>query len=440
MTSAGVSGTNVTLNLTLNNGTTTGAKAVYYSNTTRLQTQYGQNAILDLIYDGSAWRILNPYTNSNTIGVIFGVVKAGTNGVKNYGLAMKDASDRYSSFTTSAGTGTSKSRYTGGFKILEEKPNIIYNGSNSAYTADNNTGTMYNALGINLQYSTNCGTGLTAGLPVYLVGTISNSDGLFYLASTWWTQTVPTTSDGKIYIYLGIAYSTTNIYLAEENTMYQYVALDEITGFFPLKWIREKVSRATLDVLSDEITSKVSDSTFALLQSQVEDLDMTAHDALDEANSANNALTTYKQTVRNTYSTKTQTSNSISQAISSQENTFDGKLSSAKSELQQKIDGINASIESDGTKLAYFKLEQDGFYIGSDNDTVMLKETGSTVQFIERTSGKILLEINADGMDSTQVTVEKQLIVQNNDDNIWAIRKGAQVNGKNNLNIVWIGD
>lgn len=215
LSSAGAS--NVTLNLTLKNGTTTGAKNVYFLNTTRLDTQYGINAIIDLIYDGSAWRVLNPYTNSNTVGTYGGAVKAGTNGVKNYSLVMRDTETTWVSLTTTAGTGTSKSRYTG--KLYPD--NVMYMGSNNAYASGATTGTCYEALGVNLQYSTNCGSTLTSGRAVYLVGTL-DSDGLFTLDATWWTQTIPTTADGKTYIYLGLAYSTTNIYLVPDNTLYQY--------------------------------------------------------------------------------------------------------------------------------------------------------------------------------------------------------------------------
>ena len=215
LSSAGAS--NVTLNLTLKGGTTTGAKPVYFLNTTRLGTQYGVNAIVDLIYDGSAWRVLNPYTNSNTVGTYGGAVKAGANGVKNYSLVMRDTETTWVSLTTTAGTGTSKNRYTG--KLYPDK--VMYMGSNSAYASGATTGTCYEALGVNLQYSTNCGSTLTSGRAVYLVGTL-DSDGMFTLDATWWTQTIPTTADGKTYIYLGLAYSTTNIYLVPENTLYQY--------------------------------------------------------------------------------------------------------------------------------------------------------------------------------------------------------------------------
>lgn len=215
LSSAGAS--NVTLNLTLKNGTTTGAKAVYFVGNTRLGTQYDINAVVDLIYDGSAWRVLNPYYNSNTVGTYGGTVTAGANGVKNYSLVMRDTGTTWVSLTTTAGTGATKSRYTG--KLYPDK--VMYMGSNAAYASGATTGTCYEALGVNLQYSTNCASTLTSGRPVYLVGTL-DSDGMFTLDATWWTQTIPASEDGKTYIYLGLAYSTTNIYLVPDNPMYQY--------------------------------------------------------------------------------------------------------------------------------------------------------------------------------------------------------------------------
>ena len=59
-------------------------------------------------------------------------------------------------------------------------------------------------------------------MPVYLVGTIG-ADGLFYLdRQTWWTQNLPTTEDGKVYIFLGCAYSNYQLSLWAEHPIYQY--------------------------------------------------------------------------------------------------------------------------------------------------------------------------------------------------------------------------
>lgn len=47
---------NATLNLTLSNGNTTGPKEVYL-NTTRVTTHFGANSVIQMTYDGTAWRV-----------------------------------------------------------------------------------------------------------------------------------------------------------------------------------------------------------------------------------------------------------------------------------------------------------------------------------------------------------------------------------------------
>lgn len=51
----------VTLNLTLANGDTTGAKNVYFDGTTRLSNQYRNNSMICLYYSGNDWFVVNPY-------------------------------------------------------------------------------------------------------------------------------------------------------------------------------------------------------------------------------------------------------------------------------------------------------------------------------------------------------------------------------------------
>lgn len=75
---------------------------------------------------------------------------------------------------------------------------------------------------IDLRYSTNCGSTLTANKPVYLVGVIDSTGAGYTLDTTWWTQTLPTSEDGKIYIYLGTASSTTSIGWIHEHPIYWY--------------------------------------------------------------------------------------------------------------------------------------------------------------------------------------------------------------------------
>lgn len=132
---------------------------------------------------------------------------AGVNGTKQYSLAMEDSVGRLQSFTTTHGTGTSKAKNTQGFRLGR----MYYLNTSGNYTEGQQFGNDVSRVfhpDMDLRYSTNCGTTLTAFKPLYIVGTYNPSDGLFYLADTWWTQTLPTSEDGKIYIYIGCPYDT----------------------------------------------------------------------------------------------------------------------------------------------------------------------------------------------------------------------------------------
>ncbi|HPR13853.1 MAG TPA: site-specific integrase, partial [Candidatus Woesebacteria bacterium] len=79
-----------------------------------------------------------------------------------------------------------------------------------------------------LDYTLNKSTGMTAYAPVYLVGTI-NANGNFVLDgagtanNNFWTQTLPTTEDGKVYIMIGIMHNTTTtMRLMVNKPMYEF--------------------------------------------------------------------------------------------------------------------------------------------------------------------------------------------------------------------------
>jgi len=188
------------------------------NNTIRLTFKTGIAMTINSVsYTVSGWWCDANY-DSNTIGSFGGVVKAGSNGIKQYSLIMRTGNDVWCSFTTTHGTGTTKSKNTNGF-ILDK---LLYHVSSSNFSSGSYSSTCYAAYAFDFRYSTNCGTSLTKGLETYIVGTINSSDGKFYLDDTWWTQTKPTSADGKTYIYVGIAYSTYQIYLDSSNAAYQF--------------------------------------------------------------------------------------------------------------------------------------------------------------------------------------------------------------------------
>ena len=208
------SANNATLNLTLKDGTKTGAVNVYVNNATRMGTHYGAGATVYLTYWSAGSISVNgtattdnrwtgsDYWNSNTIGEYAGSCTAGPNGMAKYSLIMQVSANQWESLVLTSSTGTGKSKNTSGF--LLSSPILYQNGG--TYTSGNNAGnsscwsTYYNT---DTRYSFNVSSSWSAaGRPLYLVGTITG--GKFYLKDTkWWADAAPTTEDGYYYWYVG---------------------------------------------------------------------------------------------------------------------------------------------------------------------------------------------------------------------------------------------
>ena len=145
---------------------------------------------------------------------------AGTKGIYGSQLVMQKADGFWESLTSTYSTATNKTKNTSGFLLS----NMLLYTSGATVTSGNLTDTWANYDSLDnytFQYSSNCGATLVAYKSLYLVGTISN--GLFYLDNVWWTQTLPTTDDGKVYIYIGETINTTNFSLYPTHPIYAYV-------------------------------------------------------------------------------------------------------------------------------------------------------------------------------------------------------------------------
>lgn len=159
-------------------------------------------------------------------------ITTGSVGIGRYTLFMETADGTYQSITsTFNSTGTSHVKNSALFR----PERIFYRNTNSDLGANNSTDGNNSWMDqqtdrINLRYSTNCGTTLTARKPVYLVGTI-DANGFLTLDDTWWTQTEPTVENGKVYIYLGMAYPDDT-----SNTNAQYRIAFELDN--PIYWYK----------------------------------------------------------------------------------------------------------------------------------------------------------------------------------------------------------
>lgn len=114
---------------------------------------------------------------------------------------------------------------------------IVYTSANTNYVAEADVAatTIWDQYALNLGYSfnrTGAALTLTSKLPVY-VKCAPQADGSAIIDSTEpIVQALPTTADGKIYIYLGVAYSATNIELFADHPVYCFSngALRKWTG------------------------------------------------------------------------------------------------------------------------------------------------------------------------------------------------------------------
>ena len=168
------------------------------------------------VFDGTYWVFAGHGLDSNTTYTLNYSVDAGkytagsgSYAVTRYSIIGQKANGTWEKITSTSAnysTGTSKTINTNGFILNQLRyygtTTTIANGAKIA------TNVMYEkAASVDMRYSTNCGgtTTWAEGDYIYLVGTIG-SDGLFYLdTTTWWTNSLPSTNDGKLYIRLGLA-------------------------------------------------------------------------------------------------------------------------------------------------------------------------------------------------------------------------------------------
>ena len=216
---------NATLNLTLNNGQTTGAKNCYYT-TSRLTTHYGAgtNFIMTFWSAGSIkvngtattddrWIITAQY-DSNSVDQLrntYSHPTAGANGLKQYGLFARTGNGTYDSFTTSNGTGTSKAQNTTSAFDIGKLWYLNVNGNIAAGTVTGNSAMYGNLARVDMRYTINIANDdshdkLVANKPVFIVFLEADEgNDTHKLATPYWSQDLPSSDDGKIYVQVGIA-------------------------------------------------------------------------------------------------------------------------------------------------------------------------------------------------------------------------------------------
>lgn len=224
------SNTGVTLNIN-----SLGAKKIYYSTAmnTAITTQIGESFTVMLYYDSErdggdgAWVYYYGYdSNTNTIGY-----QLRTNSSR---LPMKERMYRYRLFFTSpdgdgyvpANTSTSTNATaarTPTTSKIDPFGRIAYYGATAALAI----GDMPSATYQWDQYLVTMGYSFTPitmddWKPVYLKTTPQTDGSVIIDPTNPYVQALPTTEDGFVYIFLGIAISTTQIELFKDHPVYWY--------------------------------------------------------------------------------------------------------------------------------------------------------------------------------------------------------------------------
>ena len=184
-------------------------------------------------FDGSYWVIAAYYndTNTNTIGYTIR-----TNGLQ---LPVKTQMYRYRICFTSAdgeyfvpANASTSTSATASKTVTTEKIDpfgrIVYYNATAAvavnsYPTVSNLCQQYN--GIYLGYSfnrTGAALTLTNHKPVYIKCTPQTDGSAIIDSSTPFVQALPSTADGKIYIFLGVATAATTIEMVLEHPVYEY--------------------------------------------------------------------------------------------------------------------------------------------------------------------------------------------------------------------------
>ena len=212
--------TAVTLNLTLADGSTTGAKEVWFWNGQRLTTHYGVNSVVGLVYNGTQWWVINPSSNGNNNNYYLYQQVTITNGdTNNFASghivgAKKDG--KYYKIVSGMVLDVS-------YPIVEVATTMTANTSNPPVS--NLTYLIHPFLalsGINVTYGT-----ITANMPLYLEGT-AYSNGQFTVSNNSSgcivcdNSTHSTLTNGRYYIRLGTTYDATHFRFVSDMTVYRW--------------------------------------------------------------------------------------------------------------------------------------------------------------------------------------------------------------------------
>lgn len=281
-----------------------GAKTIYFRYGNKLTSHYSKESVLALTYttnaissgnDRTGWIIENIYDSTNTYQLRKYYTRYKTkSALYRYMICFINKDDELIPVNNvNNSTATTKALTTESF-ILSK--GIYYYNSTTTVAAAGYTGnsTLYQQLGlIDLRYSFNTGTTLTANKPVYLVVT-PQTDGQVKLASTPIVQTLSLNYD-DLYVFLGMAYDNYRIELTIEHPIYiyrdgHYYSLD-ISHEKDLEILKNRWTEELYDTLDNAILKAHDHSNKSILDNTTASFTTELKTKLDGIEAGANKIT-----------------------------------------------------------------------------------------------------------------------------------------------------
>ena len=339
---------NASLKLTLANGSETELVPVYL-NTTRVTTHFGAGAVINMTYDGTAWRAAS-IPNSN-----------------NYDRRLHNSAIKAAAAVTAAHliAGTAD-----GYKMLAASlafdlayP-ILY--ASAAISANATAKSAYEALpDVNFSTTGTIQSG-AANKILWLKGTVEGNT--FTIAEgNWLTTVVPVEDDGMYYIPLGVMSSTTTGYFASSDRLYAFV--DD--AFQPLDNASRKLAEKAREEVVDA-EERVRTYTESAVSQKADEIEISISTVTGTLAAG---IQDCQESIAQTDETLADSVDTLTQRISDQEDALLDYKHETSTYFRFNTDGLNIGKQEDG--------DESPYSINIDNEKMGFLQNGVEIAYVQ---------------------------------------------------------
>ena len=339
---------NASLKLTLANGSETELVPVYL-NTTRVTTHFGAGAVINMTYDGTAWRAAS-IPNSN-----------------NYDRRLHNSAIKAAAAVTAAHLIAGKAD---GYKMLAASlafdlayP-ILY--ASAAISANATAKSSYEALpDVNFSTTGTIQSG-AANKILWLKGTVEGNT--FTIAEgNWLTTVVPVEDDGMYYIPLGVMSSTTTGYFASSDRLYAFV--DD--AFQPLDNASRKLAEKAREEVVDA-EERVRTYTESAVSQKADEIEISISTVTGTLAAG---IQDCQESIAQTDEALADSVDTLTQRISDQEDALLDYKHETSTYFRFNTDGLNIGKQEDG--------DESPYSINIDNEKMGFLQNGVEIAYVQ---------------------------------------------------------